>query len=160
MVIFKDRDGGVHVLPENEIVHNTKCRHLICYKDGYVLVVHAQWTKRWEFPGGHAEKGESVKQNLLRELREETGYTNAKIGKKITSYPRHTYAKDHTQFEHSIKEYYEAEVYGSQDKRYIFRSEIGGVAWKKLSELHKDNFSIHHYPALVTFRGNLRNRIK
>ena len=33
-----------------------------------------KYHKKWEFPGGSVEIGESVKENLIREVKEETGY--------------------------------------------------------------------------------------
>jgi len=38
---------------------------------------------RWTIPKGHVEKGESLEQTAQREIGEETGLTNVKIGDKL-----------------------------------------------------------------------------
>ena len=41
----------------------------------YYLLLHYQ-AGHWDFPKGHIEEGESLKQTIVREVVEETGITN------------------------------------------------------------------------------------
>ena len=43
----------------------------------YLLLQYS--ANHWDFPKGHIEKGESLKQTALRELKEETGISDVKI---------------------------------------------------------------------------------
>lgn len=65
----------------------------IIYRHGQVLVGQRREADRhalkWEFPGGKVESGESPRQALVRELREELGI-DAIIGAELASY-RHKY---------------------------------------------------------------------
>lgn len=47
----------------------------IIYKDGKVLLIHSKTKGYYKFPGGGIEKGESNTDALIREVREETGYS-------------------------------------------------------------------------------------
>lgn len=51
---------------------------LVLVKDGEYLLLHYD-AGHWDFPKGHLEKGESPEQAALRELKEETGITDAEI---------------------------------------------------------------------------------
>ncbi|MBT4857307.1 NUDIX domain-containing protein [Candidatus Uhrbacteria bacterium] len=47
-------------------------------RDGKILLIQRKdtegiWDKKWEFPGGKIEEGESKEAAMIRELREETG---------------------------------------------------------------------------------------
>lgn len=46
------------------VIHNT---------DGQILVVQRSKDRKWELPGGRLGRGESPRQGLHREIREETG---------------------------------------------------------------------------------------
>jgi len=55
----------------------------VVWKDGLFLAVerpegkaHAGW---WEFPGGKVEPGESLEDALIRELKEELGFTATRL---------------------------------------------------------------------------------
>jgi ADP-ribose pyrophosphatase YjhB (NUDIX family) len=45
----------------------------VIFEDGRVLLQRRDDTGRWGLPGGGVEPGESVRQALIREVREETG---------------------------------------------------------------------------------------
>jgi 8-oxo-dGTP pyrophosphatase MutT (NUDIX family) len=59
-------DGRVHVRPS---------ARAIIERDGRVLVMYSQKYRYYKFPGGGIEAGETPQQALIREVREESGYT-------------------------------------------------------------------------------------
>jgi 8-oxo-dGTP pyrophosphatase MutT (NUDIX family) len=46
------------------------------HKRQYLLL---DYGKHWDFPKGHVEKGENLRQTAIRELKEETGIADARI---------------------------------------------------------------------------------
>ncbi|MFH1332713.1 MAG: NUDIX domain-containing protein, partial [archaeon] len=53
-----------------------KSAGVIVYNNGEFLIL--QYTAgHWDFPKGHIEKGETERETALRELKEETGITDA-----------------------------------------------------------------------------------
>ena len=59
----------------------------IALLNGKILVAHrnptGQMGGRWEFPGGKVEPGETDKEAVVREIKEEFGITVVDVGKKI-----------------------------------------------------------------------------
>jgi len=50
----------------------------LAVRDGHFLMIQRKdvvpmWDKKWEFPGGKVEEGETYEQAVIRELKEETG---------------------------------------------------------------------------------------
>lgn len=92
-IAFKNKKFSVHVenitLPNKEKIefatvikqHGTI---VIPFLDKNTIIINRQYRpaiKKWiyEFPGGKIEKGETPKENALKELEEETGYKAKKM---------------------------------------------------------------------------------
>ena len=83
------RDISIEILNEYTEISNEKIKDLFCnetgyqtpkvdirgavFKDGKILLVKESIDGRWSLPGGWAEVNLSVKENVIKELREETG---------------------------------------------------------------------------------------
>jgi len=52
----------------------------VCVRNGRFLLCHTKGARNTYLPGGHVECGESAKESLAREIREELG-RNAKVGR-------------------------------------------------------------------------------
>jgi len=104
---------------------------LIC-ANGRVLVcqrsTHAEFSLKWEFPGGKVEKGEQHEGALRRELREELQIEVVTIA-KISEY-KHTYA--------GVSEvdltFFHVQRYRGEVKNLIFQ-QIAWVEFEKLLDL-------------------------
>src|SRR5687768_987877 len=54
--------------------------------DGRVLLIRRGDTGRWALPGGTLEWGETLERTLIRELREEAGVQDVRIGRLVGVY--------------------------------------------------------------------------
>ncbi len=79
----------------NETGDTKTCTSAIIVKNGRILLGLRHYTKQntnhnwktisvWTTPGGRCDKGEKIKENLLREINEETGIKNVIIKKFLS----------------------------------------------------------------------------
>ena len=59
--------------PEYELAGIETIARGVCVRDGKLLVCRAKGAKSCYLPGGHIEFGETGRQALVREMKEETG---------------------------------------------------------------------------------------
>jgi 8-oxo-dGTP diphosphatase len=70
----------------SDLTQQVAAKGLIENSDGAILLLkrakpyYGETVLRWDFPGGRADPGESLREALARELREETGLTLAAAG--------------------------------------------------------------------------------
>ncbi|WP_078380682.1 NUDIX hydrolase [Sutcliffiella halmapala] len=81
-MIFNEVLGIQETNHDTTKLNNREAVRAIIIKDKKILLVHSNLGD-YKFPGGGLEKGESHAVGLAREVKEETGYHNAVIGRKI-----------------------------------------------------------------------------
>ncbi|MEK7644433.1 MAG: alpha/beta fold hydrolase, partial [Patescibacteria group bacterium] len=72
----------------------------ICVRDGKILITFDKKMQEYILPGGGIDPGENSEEALIREVREEAGYTNIRIIRSLCTVEHnyfHTYRKDNWQ---------------------------------------------------------------
>lgn len=65
------------------------CAAMVLIYNNKVLLLHDENWNHYVLPQGHRETGESLRQTAMREVKEETGYTDLRLIKKIKQYHYH-----------------------------------------------------------------------
>ncbi|MDO4801816.1 MAG: (deoxy)nucleoside triphosphate pyrophosphohydrolase [Prevotellaceae bacterium] len=116
----------------NESRKNIEVVAAIIIQDGRLFATqrgYGEWKDWWEFPGGKIEPGESPKDALKREIREELA-TEIEVGNLLTTveydYPKfhlmmHCYLCDIIRGQLSLLEH--------EDARWLTKDELDGVKW-------------------------------
>lgn len=102
----------------------------IVFRDDRILLVHEKTDGRWSVPGGWADIGESPAENVVKEIREESGY-HARVLRLLALLDRSRHG--HGQFPWcTYKVYFSCEVEGEPVESSM---ETQGVGFFKLDDL-------------------------
>jgi len=162
MIVFLDANGNKFILPKKEKVFWRISGYVLIEKGNKLLVVVPRWNDLYELPGGGIEESESIKEGIIRECWEETGY-KVKIENDLPCYfsEQNFYHRHQRVFYHSLVVVYQGRLLsGEQDKTVINTAdgdEISKVIWRKLSEFTADNTHWIIYPAIEKLK--IRNKI-
>ena len=112
---------------------------IIKRKDGKLLAIFRRG--KWDLPKGKVEKGEFYEQTALREVQEECGLSNIKIGKRLSD-TYHTYTeKGKSILKRTI--WYEMQLIGNEEPVPQQEEEITDFMWfdyQSVNEIMKNTF--------------------
>lgn len=119
---------------------------------GTVLMIHKMTGPEpdcWDLPGGGLQPGEPIIQALHREIREETGLSEVKVGNLLTVVEGF-FPHWRGQLLHSLSIIYECAVEGESVVYSTGDREVGakGVQWLPVTELTGDICSTRSWKAL------------
>jgi ADP-ribose pyrophosphatase YjhB (NUDIX family) len=121
-------------------------------QSGTVLMIHKMTGPEpdcWDFPGGGLQPGEPIIQALKREIREETGLSEIRVGNLVTLVEGF-FPHWRGQLLHSLSIIYECAVEGEFVVSPTGDREVGtkGVQWLPVTELTRDTCSTRSWKAL------------
>jgi 8-oxo-dGTP diphosphatase len=95
------------------------------------------------FPGGAIERGESMKEALLREIEEETGLAGVKIGRQIGAFENFFYYGPTDEAMQAFLFFMECETseWKVKENEKILDAEATDFQWVEIASLKKDDFS-------------------
>jgi len=117
-----------------------------------VLMIHKMTGPEpdcWDLPGGGLQPGEPIIQALKREIREETGLSEVRVGNLLTLVEGF-FPHWRGQLLHSLSIVYECAVEGESVVSPTGDREVGttGVQWLPVTELTSDTCSTRSWKAL------------
>lgn len=81
-IIFRDINGNEYKLPKDrEVTFRPGCYAIVKHKDKFLFILD-EASGLWEFPGGGLDIGENFLECVVRETKEETGYSIRVINKE------------------------------------------------------------------------------
>jgi 8-oxo-dGTP pyrophosphatase MutT (NUDIX family) len=96
--------GKKHQVDEKDLINHTSV-YGVCVVDGKILLIQDPRNMRWELPGGGLEKGETDRQGLEREFKEETSATPGP-STFLTEWQEYFYDLDHQRALRSQRKFY------------------------------------------------------
>jgi ADP-ribose pyrophosphatase YjhB (NUDIX family) len=105
----------------------------VVFKDGKVLMVREIADDGWTLPGGWCDTGLTASQNVVREVREESGY-EVKVTRLLAVYDRDTQGHTPPYPFNIYKLFYQCELIGGEAKPSNETSEVAWFAEDELPE--------------------------
>lgn len=134
---FTDQYGKEIFPPEGTQVHWRPTVRMLVIHEQKILFVKARTHKRWVFPGGALEFGETPFEGGIREVREETGLDVRIVSETPISVGSNLFFDE--QFFQTLWMFFVA-VPNSLSTVNVDDSEVEEVRWFQINELSKNGF--------------------
>lgn len=108
----------------------------VIFREDRILLVRERLDGAWSLPGGWADIGLSAKENVVKEIREETGY-EASAGRLLAVLDKKFHEHPVSPF-HVYKLFFRCEITGGQAAETMETSEVGFFAENELPPLSKE----------------------
>ncbi len=108
----------------------------VIFREDRILLVRERLDGAWSLPGGWADIGLSAKENVVKEIREETGY-EASAGRLLAVLDKKFHEHPASPF-HVYKFFFRCEITGGQAAETMETSEIGFFAENELPPLSQE----------------------
>lgn len=164
MQLFSDANGKQYRLPKNHPVDwRISVYPIVVNNKDEILMVIPTWNTLWELPGGGVEVGEMIKDGLVRECFEETGYTIKQIDEHPIYLGEHNFYHRHLkQYFHSVILVYKASLVSKKQNLSIVntveKNEIAKIEWVLVKKLSKKNCHPIIWPAIKQVKRSLSKR--
>jgi len=143
MITCKNNFGEAVTLPEEKFKSRPSVYGIIRSGNDICICITKSKGKVW-LPGGGVESGESNYDALRREIEEETGLTNVRIGKALGTFENHFYYQPEDGAYHAILSFYECFLDGTRPTTYKIDDrelEVAEVKWVDPSTIKKDDLN-------------------
>jgi len=108
----------------------------VIFRDGRILLVRERLDGAWSLPGGWADIGLSATENVIKEIREETGY-EARAGRLLAVLDKKFHEHPVSPF-HVYKMFFRCEIVGGEAVETMETSEVGFFAEDELPPLSQE----------------------
>jgi 8-oxo-dGTP pyrophosphatase MutT (NUDIX family) len=157
MKIFFDANGKKVPLPKDEEVLWRISGYALIQDHGRILVVVPTWNDQFELPGGGVEEQENIKDGIIRECYEETGY-KINIPDIAPSYvgEENFYHRHLRKFYHSLIVVYRARLRSCKQNLKVVNTydgnEIKKISWEDLPTFTRRNTHRIVYPVIQNLK--------
>lgn len=140
--------------PSNEkISWRISAYAIVINNKGKLLMALSAVSLKYDLPGGRIELNESIKDGLVRECYEETGYKIAvRSMRPVFSGEQYFFSDIHKKFYHSILLFYGARLLSDKQEVDAINAhgtqETEKVKWMQLKDLNKQNCQAMHLPVI------------
>lgn len=137
MVTFYDwRDNPIELPVGAEVTWRISVYAVVLNSNRDLLLVKPQNDTLWELPGGGVNVEETLFEALVRETKEETGYTVTPTNPQPCYISETNFFGTHKgKFFHALHLFFMARIVGEQDTEAILSHEIEKVEWKNIQTL-------------------------
>ena len=153
MEAYFDESGDMHQKPDAVIpTRRLSAYALVRSEEGKILMIQPTWNTLWELPGGGIEPDEAIKDGVIRECLEETGYAVSLEDQPLHVGERNFFSKAYNTYFKALLLMYPGRIAAPPSSDWkmnaVEKNEISKIEWVELSTLTDNNTHPIFWPAV------------